>query len=40
MSQWKVEVIPSAQKEIKALADDLQARFVHVSEMLEDLGPN
>ena len=38
MSRWTVEVTPKAQKEIKALANDLQARFVHVSEMLEELG--
>ena len=40
MSRWTVEVIPKAEKEIKALADDLQARFLHVSEMLEVLGPH
>ena len=40
MSRWTVEVIPEAGREIKALADDLQARFLHVSEMLEELGPH
>ena len=40
MSQWTVEVIPKAEKEIKALSADLQARFIHVSEMLEQLGPH
>lgn len=40
MSKWTVEVIPEAEKEISALADDLQARFLHVAEMLEELGPH
>ncbi|PCJ58905.1 MAG: hypothetical protein COA65_06950 [Rhodospirillaceae bacterium] len=40
MSKWKVEVTPDAQREIAALADDLQARFLHVAEMLEELGPS
>lgn len=40
MSKWKVEVIPLAQREISALSHDLQARFLHVSEMLEELGPS
>ncbi len=40
MSRWAVEVIPVAEKEIKKLPDDLQARFLHVAEMLEDLGPH
>lgn len=39
MSGWKVEVIPVAEREIKKLPIDLQARFLHVAEMLEDLGP-
>ena len=39
MPGWTVEVIPKAQHEIRALAKDLQARFLHVAEMLEDLGP-
>jgi len=39
MSRWTVEVIPKAEREIKALPEDLQARFLHVSEMLEELGP-
>lgn len=39
MSRWTVEVIPEAEKEIASLADDIQARFLHVSELLEELGP-
>lgn len=37
---WRVEVIPAAEKEIKALSADLQARFLHVAEMLEAMGPH
>jgi phage-related protein len=40
MSRWKVEVIRIAEREIKALSDDLQARFIHVAELLEVLGPH
>jgi len=40
MPAWKVEIIPVAQREIKALPDDMQAHFVHIAEMLEDLGPH
>ena len=40
MPRWTVEVMPKAQKEIRALSNDLQARFLHVSEMLEELGPH
>ncbi len=32
-------MIPAAEREIKKLPVDLQARFLHVAEMLEDLGP-
>lgn len=39
MSGWKVKVIPAAQKEIKALSNEMQARFLHVAELIEALGP-
>ncbi|MGH6913494.1 MAG: type II toxin-antitoxin system RelE/ParE family toxin [Geminicoccales bacterium] len=39
MARWTVEVIPAAERELKALSDDLQARFLHVAGMLEALGP-
>ena len=31
---------PVAEREIRRLPADLQARFLHVAEMLEDLGPH
>ena len=40
MSGWRVEIIPVAEREIKALSSDLQARFIHVAELLEALGPH
>jgi phage-related protein len=39
MSDWIVEIIPLAEAEIKALPADMRARFLHVAEMLETLGP-
>jgi len=40
MSRWRVDIIPAAQREIRALSNVLQARFIHVTEMLEQLGPH
>jgi len=39
MSRWQVEVTSKAEKELSELADDLYARFLYVSEMLQDFGP-
>jgi phage-related protein len=39
MSDWRVEVIPAAERELKALPADMQAHFLYVSEMLVELGP-
>ena len=39
MSRWKVEVIPKAEKEIKSFAADVKAHFIHVVDMLEEMGP-
>ena len=39
MVRWIVETDPAAEREIKDLPDDLQSRFVHVAEMLEEFGP-
>ena len=36
---WTVLVHSLAEKELKALAADLQARFMHISELLESFGP-
>jgi mRNA-degrading endonuclease RelE of RelBE toxin-antitoxin system len=40
MARWTVEVIPAAERELKTLSDDLQARFLHVAGMLEEFGPH
>jgi phage-related protein len=39
MTKWSVELIDAAKKEIAALPRDMRARFVHVVNMLEELGP-
>ena len=39
MTGWTVKTIPAAAKEIKALAADLQDRFLRVSGYLEEFGP-
>ncbi len=39
MVRWTVEVIPAAERELKALPDDLQGRFLHVAGLLEEFGP-
>jgi phage-related protein len=39
MARWTVEVTPAAERELKDLPEDLQGRFLHVAEMLADLGP-
>lgn len=36
---WRVEVIDSAEQELMALPSDMRARFLHISEMLEEFGP-
>ena len=39
MSRWTVELIEAAERELRALPADLQARFLHVAELLEEVGP-
>lgn len=36
---WYVEMLPVAEAELLEIPADMQARFLHVSEMLEELGP-
>jgi phage-related protein len=36
---WSVLIHPLAEKELKALAPDLQARFLRIAELLESFGP-
>ncbi|MFZ2737631.1 MAG: type II toxin-antitoxin system RelE/ParE family toxin [Burkholderiaceae bacterium] len=37
--QWIVTLHPLAEGELKAIPADMQARFLHIGEMLEELGP-
>lgn len=37
--QWTVTLHPLAEDELKAIPADMQARFLHIGEMLEELGP-
>lgn len=39
MSTWTVEAHPLAEAELKALPGDMQARFLHIAELLEAFGP-
>ncbi len=39
-SPWTVTIHPLAEPELKALAHDLQARFLHIAELLESFGPH
>jgi phage-related protein len=39
MTGWKVEIVAAAQREIASLPADMQARFLHIAEMLQELGP-
>lgn len=36
---WYVKLLPLAEDELMALPADMQARFVHIAELLEELGP-
>ena len=38
-AHWTVAIHPLAEPELKALATDLQARFIHIAELLESFGP-
>jgi phage-related protein len=39
MPSWTVEISEAAEREIRDLPPDLQGRFLHISEMLKELGP-
>lgn len=39
MDSWHVELHPLAEPELLALPSDMQARFVHIGELLESFGP-
>ena len=39
MSNWTIEALPAARREVKSLPRDLQARFFHIGDMLTEHGP-
>lgn len=39
MNGWKVAIHPLAEAELKTLPADMQARFLHIAELLESFGP-
>lgn len=39
MNQWAVTLHPQAEPELITLPADMQARFVHIAELLEEFGP-
>lgn len=38
-TRWTVVIHSLAEPELKALAADLQARFIHIAQLLESFGP-
>ena len=40
MTPWSVTVTPEAEAELLAMPADIQARFLHVSELLTACGPH
>lgn len=40
MDKWTVTLHPLAEAELLVLPMDMQARFFHIAEMLEDFGPH
>jgi phage-related protein len=36
---WRVKLLPIAEDELMGIPADMRARFVHISELLEELGP-
>ena len=39
MDTWTVTLHPLAEPELLALPADMQARFLHIAELLQDCGP-
>lgn len=37
---WKIILLPEAEAELLALPDDMQARFLHIADMLIEQGPH
>jgi phage-related protein len=40
MKKWHVKLLPIAECELMGLPADMQARFLHIAELLEELGPH
>lgn len=38
--RWTVDVVPEAEAELLAMPADIQARFLHIGELLCAFGPN
>ncbi|WP_291936772.1 hypothetical protein [Limnohabitans sp.] len=36
--QWTLTLHPLAERELQTIPADMQARFLHIGEMLEELG--
>ncbi len=39
MTTWTLTLHPLAETELKALPADMQARFLHIAQLLQDFGP-
>jgi phage-related protein len=40
MRKWSIELIEAAEDELADLPADMKARFLHIAEMVEELGPH
>lgn len=38
--QWTVKATPDAEAELLAMPADIQARYLHIAELLEEFGPH
>jgi phage-related protein len=39
MSQWSIQITEAAETKLGMLSKDLQARFLHVADLLQEFGP-
>ena len=39
MTAWTVQIHPQAEPELLALPSDMQARFLRIAELVEEMGP-
>lgn len=40
MNAWTVKIHPLAEPELQSIPADMQARFLHIAELLESFGPH